>query len=71
LGEKVSELPDLVAGSDGKATTKMKMTGLKLADIDGRSLFIDLETNRDTKILPEKEVKGGLGIACGVVSVRR
>jgi hypothetical protein len=49
----------------------MRMTGLKLADIDGHSLFIDLGTNRDTKILPKKEVKGGLGIACGVVSVRR
>jgi Cu-Zn family superoxide dismutase len=60
------DLPALIAGKDGKATTPVVAPRLKVADVKGRSLMIHAggDNYSDT---PAPLGGGGARIACGVI----
>ncbi len=62
----LGDLPILVVDQEGKATTPVTATRLKLADLSGRSIMIHAGGDNYSDN-PEKAGGGGAKIACGVV----
>jgi Cu-Zn family superoxide dismutase len=65
-GGHKGDLPKLEVSEKGTATAKLKVAGLKLADVEGKALMIH-EGGDNYSDAPKPLGGGGARIACGVV----
>jgi Cu-Zn family superoxide dismutase len=59
------DLPDIMAGPDGRAVTAVRTPALDISDVYGRALMVHVHANAPKD--PAKTYGGGARIACAVI----